>query len=85
MVNDKLKRKDQSVIIDGHEVKLTVTYCVPNVDSNTNTFSEFIGGRYDTSKDDAISMVISSANAFADQMRSSYPEISVWDDSGNSY
>ena len=70
-------------ITDG-EVRLTVSYCVPNVESDSETFFEIIGGRQETTRLEAVESVMAQAKSFADKLRQGYPnlDVSVFDDCG---
>jgi hypothetical protein len=80
-----MKTKNEAVKVNGNQVVLEVAYCIPNVESDSNTFSEIIGGCNDTTKAQATAAVIESAKAWANRMRAEGHEISVWDEAGNQY
>ena len=67
------------------EIKLRITYCIPDIDSGENWFSEIIGGRHDTTPEQAVTAVITAARAWVRGMREEFPSISAWDDAGNHY
>ena len=71
--------------VDGNEVKLEVTYSIPNIESGTNTFSELFGGRHDTTKEQAVAAVLEAVKGWANEMRARFPDVSVWDDNGKHY
>ena len=77
--------KDQAVKVNGNRVVLEVSYCITNVASDSNTFSEIIGGRNDTTRAQAVASVIECAKAWANMMRSEGNDICVWDASGRHY
>ena len=77
--------KNAGVKVDGNRVELRVSYCIPNVESDSNTFSELIGGRHDTTKEQAIAAVIDSAKSWANNLRAEGHSVAVWDEVGNHY
>ena len=77
--------KNEAVRIEGNQVELVVHYCIANLESDSNRFSEVIGGRYDTTKDEAIAAVVGSAKAWATGLRADGHDVCVWDDAGNFY
>lgn len=75
-----------AVKVEGNRVSLEVTYCIPNVDSGSNSFSEVIGGsREPLTEEQAINEVIESAKCWASGFRQEHPEVSVFDEAGNNY
>lgn len=80
-----MKTNNEAVKVNGNQVVLEVSYCIADVESDSNTFSEIIGGRNDTTKAQAIAAVIESAKVWANGMRAEGHDLSVWDEAGNHY
>jgi hypothetical protein len=80
-----VNNNNEAVKVNGNQVTLEVFYCIPDEESDSNRFSEIIGGRNDMTVTDAVAAVIESAKAWANGMRAEGHNIGVWDEAGNHY
>ena len=74
-----------AVKIDGRTARLEVRYCIPDVESDSNTFSCNFSAASDHTEESARADVIAQAKAWANGMRTEGHDISVWDDEGTPY
>jgi hypothetical protein len=82
---EESNEEEGCVEVNGNQVSLTVSYSIPNVESDCNTFSELFGGWRGTTQEQAVEVVIESVRGWANEMRTRFPDVCVWDDAGNHY
>ena len=79
-----MSNNQEAVVIDGRYVSLTVHYNTGDY-SDSNCFSELIGGRSELTESEAVDAVIAQAKGWAANMRAEGHDLGVWDDAGNHY
>lgn len=89
---ETLDKSAEAVVIKNHLAELTVTVVTlrnnENINSDSNTFTEVVGGCRDNfSKDQAIQAVLGFAQDWANSLRNDNPELefSIFDSAGNCY
>lgn len=72
-------------VIDGKEARLEVSYCIPDLESDFNVFTEVIGGKNGLSTRQACMACFIQARAWAKTMRDENRDFGAWDKYGNTY
>ena len=82
-----MNSKMAAVTIDGRSAKREIHYKItaPSEGSDSNVFSDVIGGRFENTELHARRSCVDQANDWVRQMRADGFEISAWDAEGNTY
>ena len=89
----KANPKHAAVVVEDRRASLTVSYSVrrkadgADLESDSNSFSEIIGGREDLTEAQAVAAVVECAQGWANNFRAEHPDLDlgVWDSTGNCY